>query len=195
MTKKEAEKSLRERASEAEKAYRQFIAEYDGKENPYAIGSAVSWAKDAISLYKKLGDESHARKFGREVINTLNKYEEALQEAQISADKYFKEDEPHVSGRIKFAHALAGQHTKDAIGRFQSDKKRIEDLIEGRKDGIAGKVSVTVSIIGILGGIFFISSSITGNVIATLTNSTSNIIGAGLFALGIVAGIFTLKHR
>ena len=38
---------------------------------------------------------------------------------------------------------------------------------------------VTVSIAGLLGGIFFLSSNITGNVIGNITNSTTNFLGAG----------------
>ncbi|MDO8517410.1 MAG: hypothetical protein Q7S33_04790 [Nanoarchaeota archaeon] len=57
------------------------------------------------------------------------------------------------------------------------------------------KTALAVSMIGILGGIFFLSSNITGNAIGNLTISTSNIFGAVLFVIGLVSGFFCLRGK
>ncbi len=62
-----------------------------------------------------------------------------------------------------------------------------------RKRRKPSKLEGELAIIGIAGAIFFLSSNITGNVIGNLTNSTSNIIGAGLLVVGLIAGYFWLK--
>jgi LPXTG-motif cell wall-anchored protein len=49
--------------------------------------------------------------------------------------------------------------------------------------------------VGVLSGIFFITPSMTGNVIANLTTQTTSLIGAGLLIVGLVAGLFWLKGR
>jgi hypothetical protein len=53
----------------------------------------------------------------------------------------------------------------------------------------------TASIIGFLGGIFFLSPNFTGNVIGNLTNSTSNILGAVLLVVGLIGSFFWLRSR
>jgi hypothetical protein len=51
------------------------------------------------------------------------------------------------------------------------------------------------AILGLLGGIFFFSSNITGNAIANLTTKTTSFLGAGLLVIGLVAGFFWLKAK
>ena len=58
-----------------------------------------------------------------------------------------------------------------------------------------GKLEVGLAIIWLIGAIFFLSSSITGNAIGNMTNSTTNIIGGILFVIGLVAGLVYFKAR
>ena len=58
-----------------------------------------------------------------------------------------------------------------------------------------GTALIAVSIAGILAGIFFLSSNITGNAVANMTNSTSSFVGAGLLIIGLIAGAFALKSK
>lgn len=71
------------------------------------------------------------------------------------------------------------------IGKYlgRRESRKLEKTVE------------TVAIIGLFGGIFFLSSNITGNAIANMTNSSSNILGAGLLIVGLVAGFFWMKSR
>lgn len=57
------------------------------------------------------------------------------------------------------------------------------------------KTSGIVSILSSIGGLFFLSSNITGNVISSLNTSTSNIIGAVLLLIGLVGAFFWFKNR
>ena len=72
--------------------------------------------------------------------------------------------------------------------------ERLKKVIEGKWHGLEGK-AVAVAIVGILGGIFFLSSNITGNVIGNMTNSTSNFLGSVLLVIGIIGGFFWLRSR
>lgn len=51
------------------------------------------------------------------------------------------------------------------------------------------------TIIAVLGGIFFLSSNITGNAIADLTTKTTSFLSAGLLIVGLVVGFFWLRRN
>lgn len=57
------------------------------------------------------------------------------------------------------------------------------------------ELSGIMNLVGIIVGIFFLSSNFTGNVIGNLTNSTSNILGAGLLVVGLIGGFSWLRSR
>ncbi len=68
--------------------------------------------------------------------------------------------------------------------------RKVEDAIEkvkGQSD-LEGRI-VTTAILGFVLGIFFLSPSITGNVIANLSQTTSNSIGFVLLLIGLISGI------
>ena len=67
--------------------------------------------------------------------------------------------------------------------------------IKARKLRMGGLVSKFLLIVCFLFGIFFLSPIITGNTISNLTNQTSNIIGGGLFVIGIIGSYFWFKKR
>jgi hypothetical protein len=62
-----------------------------------------------------------------------------------------------------------------------------------RHEHIFGRAAATASITGIIGGIFFLSSNITGNAIGS--SAISHWIGAVLLVVGLVAGFFWLKSK
>ncbi|MEI7718708.1 MAG: hypothetical protein WCI72_02480 [archaeon] len=57
------------------------------------------------------------------------------------------------------------------------------------------RTSAAVALVGLVGGAFFISTKVTGNVISNLSTQTSSWIGGVLVFVGIVAGLFWLKNR
>lgn len=196
MPEKDNKGNLREEAKKAERAYHQFIGELEEGENPYAFGSAVSWAKDAITSYKKLGDEAYAKRLGEEVINTLGRYEEEERRAIESSADRLRRNEGSVSNKIKFSSALTEQHSKDFIKDIQKAKKTIEDLVGGKsQEGVAGKVLASIGIAGLLGGLYFLSNNLTGNVISNLNQTSSNWIGGVLFIIGLVGAFAYFGRR
>jgi len=75
------------------------------------------------------------------------------------------------------------------------DRYRLKaQSLRGKAKGLE-KATATASIVGILGGIFFLSTNITGNAIADMTTKTTSFLGAGLLIVGLVAGFFWLKGR
>lgn len=80
-----------------------------------------------------------------------------------------------------------------ALGKEEEAKERYARA--GKKAGGLEKISSTAAIIGILGGIFFLSNNLTGNVIADLSAKTTSLLGAGLLILGLVAGFFWVKYN
>jgi len=55
--------------------------------------------------------------------------------------------------------------------------------------------TATASIVGLIGGIFFLQSNITGNAIANISQSSGNILGTILLVVGLVAGFFWTKKK
>jgi len=73
--------------------------------------------------------------------------------------------------------------------------KSLEEEIQMEEEKWKNKGIATTSILGILGGIFFLSSNITGNAIADLTTKTTSFLGAGLLIVGLIAGFFYIKDK
>jgi len=76
-------------------------------------------------------------------------------------------------------------------------KAMVDGLGNGRpsRSGLVGKATVTASIVRILGGIFFLSTNITGNAIANVSQSSGNILGVVLLVVGLVAGFFWVTGK
>jgi len=64
---------------------------------------------------------------------------------------------------------------------------------EGNLEGALA--SASLAIVGIFSGLFFLSSNITGNAIANVSQSSGNILGAVLLVVGLVAGFFWVKKK
>lgn len=57
------------------------------------------------------------------------------------------------------------------------------------------KVLSIVATLGILSGLFFLSSNITGNVVGNLNQTSSNWIGGILFVIGLIGGYFFVRRK
>jgi len=72
-----------------------------------------------------------------------------------------------------------------------SKKKRLNDDYRAQpRYGLS-----IITILGLLGGLFFLSSNITGNVVGNMANSASNIVGVVLICVGLVGSFFWFKGR
>jgi hypothetical protein len=57
------------------------------------------------------------------------------------------------------------------------------------------KAAAVISIISFIGGLFFLSSNITGNTISSLNSSASNIIGVILILIGLIGAFFWFNRK
>jgi tetratricopeptide (TPR) repeat protein len=80
--------------------------------------------------------------------------------------------------------------------------KRAEELeagLNGRiaqnKKDLTSKLTPVIATLGLLSGLFFLSSNITGNTIADVSIKTSSFLGSGLLIVGLVVGFFWIKKR
>jgi len=81
-----------------------------------------------------------------------------------------------------------------ALNKRLKDKRRQRGSLEKATDSETGTSGI-IALIGLIGGLFFLSSNITGNAIGNTTNSTSTILGAILIIIGLVGSFFWLKNR
>lgn len=90
-----------------------------------------------------------------------------------------KRDEKTVERRL---YLLRGR-SKEAYILRQRKKKQLEDK------------SMIALIVGIIGGLPFLSPNITGNSIANMNLQASNIAGAIFFIIGLVGAFFLLRSK
>jgi hypothetical protein len=92
---------------------------------------------------------------------------------------------PFDGRKKKQGHILYDQHFR------QQREGRLEKTVTS---GTGAGVGVT-ALISLIGGIFFLSSNITGNAIANVSQNSSNVLGAVLLVVGLVAGLFYFKSK
>ena len=63
-----------------------------------------------------------------------------------------------------------------------------------KKEGKLASTSGLVGVIGIVAGLYLLSPSITGNLVANLSKTNSTLIGVVLLVVGLVAGYKALKE-
>ena len=85
--------------------------------------------------------------------------------------------------------SLIKQYGKDSeeVYDFESKFKMKRD----KRRGIGG----VFAILGIATSIFFLSTNITGNVVGNLTQNSTNVVGALLLVIGLIAGYFWMKKK
>ena len=85
------------------------------------------------------------------------------------------------------------------VSRYGKDSKEVykfeEDKLEMHGKRKPSRLEGMLAIIGLVSGLFFLSNNFTGNVIGSLNQTSSNIIGAALFLVGIVGAFFYFRRR
>ncbi len=177
------EKWIRENPQEARESYELYIK--GNRDLPRLTGMALAQADSLVDA-------------------AVNKND--LEALEYSVAKYnfairTSEDE----GDMPLANSIYRRANKQ-LKRFKNKNHRyqesevlgieaeLHDPSKSRKS-LETTISATAAIIGILGGLFFLSSNITGNVIGNLTNSTSNWIGAELFIFGLISAFTYFRKR
>jgi len=110
--------------------------------------------------------------------------------AKKKLDKLYEKSHTDAIKLNKKYDVLVNQLKKDTERVYGFEKDKL-DMHKDRGKGLVGIASVVLMV----GGIFFLSPNLTGNAISNLTNQTSNIIGAGLFLMGIVGSYFWSRKK
>lgn len=77
--------------------------------------------------------------------------------------------------------------------KFFKKGKTGRNVSRSSKRFLEDHIFASVAIVGLLGSLFFTSSTFTGNVTGSLTQNSTNIIGVILFLVGIVASFFYVR--
>jgi hypothetical protein len=143
---------------------------YDGIRNPVdKFNEASLRGEQAIHFMYQYGDKLKAKEWAKRM-----------------ADAFYIDNDSKSAGLNAESMYRAAGMDKESM------KKRLETK---RKQNLEGKTSGIIGIVGVLGGIFFLSSNLTGNVIGSLNQSSSNFIGIGFFLVGLVGAFFYFKKR
>lgn len=114
-------------------------------------------------------------------------YDLAFKDYRNAMSAALKTDQSRTYTNIKKLEKSLANIT-ERIGIQQNEKHRIH-----KKNSDLEKTTETAAIIGLIGGLFFLSSNITGNAIGS--SVISNSLGAVLLIVGLVAGFFWLKRK
>tara|TARA_Y100000310_G_C20640492_1_gene793627 strand:- start:811 stop:1407 length:597 start_codon:yes stop_codon:yes gene_type:complete len=148
--------------------------------------------------YLKIGDEIILDVLGHsyEQLGEMDKAKESYEDA---AEYYDSLGHKYASGVLYEKAGKPEKALKVLKDELEHDKQvhnyGLRDTKEKNISRLEGKVAAPMAIIGLIAGIFFISSNITGNVVGNLTNSTSNIIGAVLLVAGLVGSFFYFRKK
>ena len=77
----------------------------------------------------------------------------------------------------------------------QVNATRVMQDYLGRRGYTKERLTGTAAVLGLLGGLFFLSFNLTGNIIADSSIKTTSFIGIGLLVIGLIAGAFWLNNR
>ena len=162
--------------------------------------------KTAQEIYQKGFDfEKKARALkgserGQLLIQASAMYQDAAQLLE-KREKYGPSEKFWTKSKALYEEVMGNE---DYFGKKQIDKVNRKRLIklgkylqrreDRNKDGGLENLSATTAIIGLIGGLFFLSSNFTGNVIG-LNQSTGNILGAVLLVGGLVGSLFWFRSR
>lgn len=74
-------------------------------------------------------------------------------------------------------------------------KQREDYLLRKEKKDLGSKVSSVVALLGVIGGLFFLSPNLTGNVVANASQTTSSWIGGVLLLIGLVGVYVFVRNK
>jgi len=153
------------------------------------------WKHYSQKELKKAGFMELSKKIGK-IANEMG-YEpskEGDDEHIVDGPSFFHEDVGHLwnygidrKGELRYIDTEVLQYNFPFKGRKSFRQIQREDLER--------RVSLVVGVAAILFSLFFLSPAFTGNAIANLTTKISDLIGAGLFVLGIIVLAFLFKKK
>ncbi|MEK6926905.1 MAG: hypothetical protein AABX11_00585 [Nanoarchaeota archaeon] len=162
------------------------IEERKGNHRVGILSSALSAVRDSA---KELGLTS-------KVIGV------STDEQQVSSQLLYytkdkKDDENYTVTRLSGTDD-SFKYVKATLSNLRNRGKYIGQIIvetEQKRKSLEHKVTSVVAISGLVGGLLFLSSNITGNVIGGLNQVSSNWIGGVLFVIGLIGAFTYLRNR
>jgi hypothetical protein len=85
--------------------------------------------------------------------------------------------------------SLVSKYGRESEEVYQFERDKLG--MHSHKGGLEG----TVAVVGLVGGLFFLSNNITGNAIGNLTLKNSILIGAGLIIVGLIGAFLLVKNK
>ncbi len=176
------------------------LSEEDYKKGLMSLYWAESNYEEAVKIFK--GDKELREKYGNKDPNRLKRLSKLAKQYEEKASDIHKKGvslyEEHKEALKKMnpddrmmIDAKYGK-IEDYVNRYIKDPKEREQYL---KHGKLEKKIITPSVIALLGGLFFLSFNLTGNVIGNMTNSTSNWIGGILLVIGLVGAFVYFKKK
>ena len=90
---------------------------------------------------------------------------------------------------------LYAQSKRSTEAEEMWEKSKMLREKQNEKGDLTSRLASAFAILGFGASIFFLSSNVTGNVVGNLTQNTSNAIGAVLFCVGLIAGLFYFRGK
>jgi len=151
----------------------------------------------AGAAYEDAGDEAMARNSRIAQAKALTS---GIHVNYLSAGVLY-EDAGEPEAALKSYKTYLGDNSlRDPVGVPLAEKKisMLEKKVEAQEKRTERRRQLSraaAAIIGIFGGLFFLSPSITGNAIGGMAAIYANRIGAVLLIIGLIAGYFWIKKR
>ncbi|MDO8528878.1 MAG: hypothetical protein Q7S06_03230 [Nanoarchaeota archaeon] len=136
-------------------------------------------------------EETYFEKLGRLQNQVADLYKEAARE-------YGKSKKPRERNKALASYESALEHGwgKERREQIESEIEKLSQQ-EPKTFKILGRkgIFVTLSIVFLIGSLFFISFSLTGNAIVDLSSDNLTLVGIGLFILGLVFAFFYIQEK
>lgn len=155
-------------------AERKKFIEKQGVQRSYGSGHRVSLPRDMSSIDRK----------GNIVRPNKEDYEAAKRES------YEARRDEAISTNKRY-DALISKYGKDSEAVYEFER----DELGMRRKRKASRLEGAFAIVGLIVGIFLLSSNITGNAIANINGDSSNLVGIALLAVGLVCSFFWFRSR
>jgi hypothetical protein len=146
----------------------QYLKDNNAEHGPLSFSTPHAFYE--AGEYNKAADSApHTSTIGMRSLKKAGRYEELAKAYDSIAENY------------------AQRGNKELASRFEINARKI------RQKGLEKKLMGFVSGLALIGSLFFLSTNVTGNVIADFTTRTTSFLGAGLLIVGLIAGFFWLK--
>jgi F0F1-type ATP synthase assembly protein I len=148
-------------------------------------------------FWKNFGSDEISKKIG----NFNNQYMNALRDGDLEKADLIKNQIKYLDN-VRYDLAVHSTGGFDVHGELLNREKykamnheqyKYDYVTPKENESKLEKYSQAAAIIGISGGIIFLSPNLTGNVIADFSIKTTSFIGIGLLIVGLIAGFLLIK--